>query len=128
MLSFFSIVLFLILAFLFYYFLEVIEKPVLQFGEGEFVRRVIANCPRLTRKYFPTFWCFNNHLMLALLLFREHRSKFFHYDKLEHLKMKDGGITGLAWSNMIGKKKRIQIQSLLSFIRSVGTSKTLSLL
>lgn len=43
--------------------------------------------------------------MLALLLFREHRSKFFHYDKLEHLKMKDGGITGLAWSNMIGKKK-----------------------
>lgn len=104
-LVFVYLVLFLILAFLFYYFLEVVEKPVLQFSEGEFVKSVLANCPRLTRKYFPTFWCFNNHLMLALLLFREHRSKFFHYDKLEHLKMKDGGVTGLAWSNIKEKKK-----------------------
>jgi predicted alpha/beta-fold hydrolase len=35
--------------------------------------------------------------MLVLLLFRDFRSKTYIYDEVEQLKMKDGGVTGLAW-------------------------------
>ncbi|MCW7493528.1 alpha/beta hydrolase [Leptospira sp. 2 VSF19] len=84
--------------FLFYYFHEVVETPVLRFSESDFLLRVIERTPHLTKKYYPTFWCFNQHLMLLLLMLREYRTKPYLYDQLEQLKMKDGGITGLAWS------------------------------
>ncbi|MCW7468436.1 YheT family hydrolase [Leptospira kanakyensis] len=88
------------LGFIFYYIFEVIETPVLRFSESEFLLRVIEKSPNLTNPYYPTFWCFNQHLMLLLLMFREYRTKPFTYDQLEQLKMKDGGITGLAWSGI----------------------------
>lgn len=88
------------LTFGFYYFLEVVETPVLRFSESDFLFRVIERSPNLTNKYHPTFWCFNQHLMLLLLMFREYRTKPYEYDQLEQLKMKDGGITGLAWSGI----------------------------
>ncbi|PJZ83952.1 YheT family hydrolase [Leptospira harrisiae] len=86
--------------FLFYYFWEVVETPVLRFSESDFLLRVIERSPHLTEKYYPTFWCFNQHLMLFLLMFREYRTKKYEYDQLEQIKMKDGGITGLAWSGI----------------------------
>ncbi|TGK79132.1 hydrolase [Leptospira noumeaensis] len=88
------------LSFIFYYIFEVIETPVLRFSESEFLLRVIERSPNLTNPYYPTFWCFNQHLMLLLLMFKEYRTKPFIYDQLEQLKMKDGGITGLAWSGI----------------------------
>lgn len=36
--------------------------------------------------------------MLIYLLLKEYRSKDYQFDSIEHLIMKDGGITGLAWS------------------------------
>lgn len=38
-------------------------------------------------------------------MFREYRTKKFDYDRLEQLKMKDGGITGLAWSGLTNNTK-----------------------
>ncbi|MCG6146076.1 YheT family hydrolase [Leptospira bandrabouensis] len=94
----FTIFTILTFSFLFYYFKEVVETPVLRFSESDFLLRVIERSPVLTKKYYPTFWCFNQHLMLFLLMLREYRTKPYHYDQFEQLKMKDGGITGLAWS------------------------------
>ncbi|EOQ98583.1 alpha/beta hydrolase family protein [Leptospira wolbachii serovar Codice str. CDC] len=88
------------LVFLFYYFIQVVETPVLRFSESDFLLRVIEKSPDLTTKYYPTFWCFNQHLMLFFLMLREYRTKPYQYDKLEQLTMKDGGITGLAWSGI----------------------------
>lgn len=44
--------------------------------------------------------------MLMVLLFREYRSKDYTFDRIEQLKMKDGGITGLAWSGINGRSKK----------------------
>ncbi|TGM60362.1 YheT family hydrolase [Leptospira vanthielii] len=96
----FTFTFFVTLVFLFYYFIEVVETPVLRFSESDFSLRVIEKSPNLTSKYYPTFWCFNQHLMLFLLMVREYRTKPYQYDQLEQLKMKDGGITGLAWSGI----------------------------
>ncbi|MBL8022102.1 MAG: alpha/beta hydrolase [Leptospirales bacterium] len=88
-----------------YYYLRVIRRPVLHFKNSSFHRSIIEQCPVLSEPYKPTFWCFNNHLMLLLFLFREFRAKPYHYDRIEQLKMKDGGTTGLAWSGMEESKK-----------------------
>ncbi|TGK52724.1 YheT family hydrolase [Leptospira bouyouniensis] len=90
----------LIIGFFLYYIVDVIEFPVLRFNDSEFSSNIISDTPRLTNRYKPTFWCFNQHLMLFLLMFRESRSKLFPYDKIEYLEMKDGGTTGLAWSGL----------------------------
>ncbi|EOQ88615.1 alpha/beta hydrolase family protein [Leptospira yanagawae serovar Saopaulo str. Sao Paulo = ATCC 700523] len=88
------------IGFFFYYILNVIETPVLRFHESEFSTQIISKTKRLTKKYYPTIWCFNQHLMLLLLMLRESKSKLYHYDKIEHLEMKDGGTTGLAWTGL----------------------------
>ncbi|XDD53598.1 YheT family hydrolase [Leptospira sp. WS4.C2] len=93
-------------SFLLYYFFEVAETPVLRFSESDFLLRIIERSPNLTNKYYPTFWCFNQHLMLFLLMLREYRTKPYLYDHLERLKMKDGGITGLAWSGINTKSAK----------------------
>ncbi|PJZ79932.1 YheT family hydrolase [Leptospira meyeri] len=95
-----------LIVFLIYYFWEVVETPVLRFSESDFLLHVIDQSPHLTNKYYPTFWCFNQHLMLLLLMFREYRTKKFDYDQFEQLKMKDGGITGLAWSGLTKNTKK----------------------
>lgn len=96
-LLFFSI---LVFGFLVYYVFHVIEIPILRFHESEFSAKIISETRKLTNRYFPTIWCFNQHLMLFLLMFRENRAKRFPYDQIEHLEMKDGGTTGLAWSGI----------------------------
>ncbi|TGM42400.1 hydrolase [Leptospira biflexa] len=93
----FAIILF---GFIFYYFVDVIEFPKLRFHDSELSSKIISQTPSLTKRYVPTFWCFNQHLMLLLLIFRESKSKLFLYDKIEHLEMRDGGTTGLAWSGL----------------------------
>ncbi|TGL70741.1 serine aminopeptidase domain-containing protein [Leptospira jelokensis] len=92
--------------FILYYILSVIETPVLRFNESEFTTQIISKTKRLTKKYYPTFWCFNHHLMLLLLMLRESKSKFYPYDKIEHLEMKDGGTTGLAWTGLSTANQR----------------------
>lgn len=90
----------LLLGFIIYYLWDVVEYPVLRFHESEFSSQLISETKQLTKRYYPTFWCFNQHLMLFLLMFRESKSKPFPYDKMELLEMKDGGTTGLAWAGI----------------------------
>lgn len=86
--------------FFLYYIMRVVKRPRLHFSENDFHLRVLQECPALSEPYFPTMWCFNNHLMLLVLLYKEFRSKEYKFDLVEHLKMKDGGVTGLAWSGL----------------------------
>jgi hypothetical protein len=39
-------------------------------------------------------------MMLILLVVREFFSKFYTFDLVEEIKMKDGGVTGLSWSGL----------------------------
>lgn len=88
--------------FLFYLYwrLAVVHLPVLHFSINKFNDKIISECPSLLRPYAPSFWCFNRHLMLIVLIFREYRSKDYEYDLVEELIMNDGGLTGLAWTGI----------------------------
>ncbi len=87
-------------SFYLYWRLKVVHKPVLHFSRNKFNDKIISECPSLLRPYFPSFWCFNRHLMLIVLMFREYRSKDYEYDSVEELTMEDGGLTGLAWTGI----------------------------
>ena len=50
-----------------------------------------------------------------MFLFRDYRAKPFPYDEMEELKMKDGGITGLAWAGITGKSSRDVIPIVVIF-------------
>nr|WP_109020757.1 alpha/beta fold hydrolase [Leptospira kobayashii] len=89
-----------------YYLLVVIHIPELFFVTNSFNQKIISECKTLLQPYRPTFWCFNRHLMLVVLLFREFRSKEYKYDLIEQVRMKDGGITGLAWSGITNIKSK----------------------
>lgn len=86
--------------FVVYYFHRVVGKPELHFHRNEKNLRLLSSLSMLRERYFPTVWCFNRHLMLVLILYRDYRSKAYVYDEMEELKMKDGGITGLAWTGL----------------------------
>jgi len=95
-----TISLILVFVFLIHYFINVVESPTLRFIDTELSSKIISETPKLLKRYFPTIWCYNPHFMLFLLMFRESKTKEFLYDKIEHLEMKDGGTTGLAWSGI----------------------------
>lgn len=90
-----------------YYFQVVSSKPILYHAKNDFHELVKENCPIFFKKYYPTFWCFNNHMMLILLVVRELFSKFYTFDLVEEIKMKDGGITGLSWSGLDYQKHNL---------------------
>ncbi|HNJ04537.1 MAG TPA: alpha/beta hydrolase [Leptospiraceae bacterium] len=108
-----------------YYFYSVSHKPVLHFQENEFHDQILREVPVLTRAYHPTPWCFNNHLMLLLLLFREYRSKDYPFDRIDQLRMKDGGITGRAGSgwneqNALLKNKKKSIMPIVVIFHTIS--------
>jgi len=103
------------LLFFLYYFLRVVNKPVIHFTENDFHDRILSDCPALTEPYYPTFWCFNNHLMLLALLYKEYRSIDYAFDRVDHLRMKDGGTTGLAWSGLTSGASRAQTPIVVIF-------------
>ncbi|MCB1142813.1 MAG: alpha/beta fold hydrolase [Leptospiraceae bacterium] len=81
-----------------YYFNYVAHYPVVHHAKNKYHKKLVSRCKILSEKYYPTFWCFNNHLMLIVLLLNEFRSKVYAYDSIDRLEMSDGGLTGLAWS------------------------------
>jgi len=103
------------LLFLIFYFHRVAKKPELHYQANSKNEFLISKLPILRSIYFPTFWCFNRHLMLIMFLFRDYRAKPFPYDEMEELKMKDGGITGLAWAGITGKSSRDVIPIVVIF-------------
>ncbi|TGL62712.1 hydrolase [Leptospira ognonensis] len=93
--------------FVVYYFHKVVSKPAVHFQRNEINCSLLSNFSILKENYFPTLWCFNRHLMLILLLYRDYRSKPYIYDKIEELRMKDGGITGLVWTGLAPEDSKL---------------------
>jgi predicted alpha/beta-fold hydrolase len=94
------------LLFLVYYFREVAAKPTVHCSASPWNARAIASLPILKEFYYPTFWCFNRHLMLILILLRDYYSKPYQYDHIDEIKMPDGGITGIAWTGTTGLSEK----------------------
>lgn len=43
--------------YLFYYFIEVVKRPILAVKNGPFKEFLLINVPILEMKFWPTFWC-----------------------------------------------------------------------
>lgn len=92
--------------FLLYYLRTAARRPVLHFSENPLNEAILTLCPSLAKRYLPSIWCFNRHLMLLVYLIREFKSKPHAYEQIEHLRMKDGGTTGLAWSGIDAAREK----------------------
>ena len=73
------------------------EIPQLYYNPNGEIAPIIKAISRLNSKYRPTPWLANTHA--HLIYFDKIRKKVvqLEYDKIEQIKMSDGGITGIAW-------------------------------
>jgi predicted alpha/beta-fold hydrolase len=58
---------------------------------------VLARCPSLRGRFWPTPWCFNRHLQVALMALRDAREPPLRFDRHERLSLPDGGTVSLDW-------------------------------
>jgi len=72
------------------------DTPTLHYRPSPENQRIIAQIPQLTEAYQPTPWLYNAHLQLICLAVRKVTATP-PYDHYDHLTMKDGGRTALAW-------------------------------
>src|SRR5262244_2189326 len=56
-----------------HYLLTAARPPRLHYRHSPLADQILAACPSLARRFWPTPWCFNGHLQLALMAFREAR-------------------------------------------------------
>jgi predicted alpha/beta-fold hydrolase len=70
---------------------EVVTSP------GEVANAIAAQLPQLREPYVPTPWLRNAHLQLLWLMLAEAVAPRLRYDRVEVLRMRDGGTTSLHW-------------------------------
>uniref|UniRef100_A0A336M4K4 CSON011682 protein n=1 Tax=Culicoides sonorensis TaxID=179676 RepID=A0A336M4K4_CULSO len=83
--------------YLFYYFVEVVKRPILAVKDGPLKQFLIKNVPEIEMKFWPTFWCvesraqtvFASILRASVLSNIDYRRELF--------TMKDGGEVALDW-------------------------------
>lgn len=73
------------------------EKPKLYFNENGEFSSTIQKLSQLHQDYCPTPWLSNRHLHLLYFDMIKKNYITLSYDHIEHLTMKDGGITAIAW-------------------------------
>jgi predicted alpha/beta-fold hydrolase len=83
--------------FLVHYLLTAARRPTLYYRRSRLNERVLAACPALRRRYWPTIWAFNRHLQIAVLVRRSAAEPPAVYDDLETITAEDGGTVALAW-------------------------------
>nr|XP_027203568.1 protein ABHD1-like [Dermatophagoides pteronyssinus] len=92
--TFFAILLFMI--YVFHYIANIVKKPILVTSEGRFRWFLLANCPVISEKYWPTIWCYETHLLTALANYIRGFCADLHYHR-ELLQTPDGGQISLDW-------------------------------
>ena len=80
-----------------HYLLTAARPPNLHYRPTARAEQILAGCPSLGRRYWPTPWCFNGHLQLALLSYREAHEPPLAFDRRERLQLPDGGTVSLEW-------------------------------
>jgi len=80
-----------------HYLLTAARRPALYYGRSTLTERILASCPSLRRRFWPTPWCFNGHLQLALTAFHDAHEPPLRFDRSERLRLSDGGTVSLEW-------------------------------
>ena len=80
-----------------HYVFAVAQQPSLYYRPSPLADRIVANSPALGHRFWPTPWCFNGHLQVALMMFRDGREPPLRFEQCERLRLADGGIVSLEW-------------------------------
>src|SRR5262249_13717615 len=57
------------------------RRPLLYYQRSALAERVLAGCPSLRGRFWPTPWCFNRHLQLAMMALRDAREAPLCFDR-----------------------------------------------
>lgn len=80
-----------------HYFRTAARKPQLIYQANIENQNLVARIPRLTRRFWATPWLFNGHLQLLGLGLKKAFAPRLNYDRVDTLRMADGGTTALHW-------------------------------
>ena len=80
-----------------YYLGVVARRPQLIYQANAHNAELLARLPRLTRRFWATPWAVNGHLQIFVAGIQEALSPRLVYDRVETLRMSDGGTTALHW-------------------------------
>ncbi|MBA1263233.1 YheT family hydrolase [Ectopseudomonas chengduensis] len=80
-----------------YYLCTAARRPQLIYQPNTENQNLIAQVPRLTRRFWATPWLFNGHLQLLGLGLKKTFAPRLNYDRVDTLRMADGGTTALHW-------------------------------
>ncbi len=87
----------LLIGFAAYYLGVVARRPQLTYQANAHNAELLARLPRLTRRFWATPWAVNGHLQIFVAGIQEALSPRLTYDRVETLRMSDGGTTALHW-------------------------------
>lgn len=85
-----------------HYLLTAARRPLLYCQRSPLAERILAGCPSLRGRFWPTPWCFNRHLQLALMALRDAREAPLCFDRTSRLRLPDGGTVSLEWAGLEG--------------------------
>lgn len=80
-----------------HYFRTAVHRPELSFQRNAENLTLINKVPRLTNRFWATPWLYNGHLQLLGLGLKKSFAPRLQYDRVDTLKMTDGGTTALHW-------------------------------
>lgn len=86
--------------FLAHYLVTAARKPTLFHRPSPLNERVLALCPALRQRYWPTIWAFNRHLQIAILVRKSAAEPAAVYDDAEAITLDDGGTVSLEWAGL----------------------------
>lgn len=93
-----------------YYLRTAARRPQLIYQANPENEALIAQVPRLTRRFWATPWLFNGHLQLLGLGLKKVFAPRLAYDRVDTLRMADGGTTALHW---LGAELPAQVPTLV---------------
>ncbi|QIO06069.1 YheT family hydrolase [Acinetobacter shaoyimingii] len=73
------------------------EQPTVYYNVQSHSQQILSRLPQLNQKYRPTPWLSNPHLHLIYFDLIKKRTIRLKYDRVDQLKMSDGGVTAIAW-------------------------------
>ena len=115
-----------------HYLFTAARPPALYHGRSTLTEGILASCPSLSRRFWPTPWCFNGHLQVALMALRDAHEPPLRFDQRERLRLSDGGTVSLDWIGFDGSAESTPVlivlpslcgdgQSLRGFVREMRT-------
>ncbi|QMV62120.1 alpha/beta fold hydrolase [Pseudomonas berkeleyensis] len=93
----FTVVAVLAVGLVIHYLRTAARKPQLIYQANAENQQLLAQVPRLSRRFWVTPWLFNGHLQLLGLGLTKAFCGRLHYDHVDTLRMADGGTTALHW-------------------------------